>query len=273
MMMSFSSATSNASRASARPRPDAIHDVSSQGKTVEQHISALTQTLQSVTEMHGMATSIVRRMNHQVPAIVAEMQSVDDDVFAPPQVSRAEELVVEADAVLMNLSSLLEASGSVLESSNRFKKKFKSAMNLRTPEFGLSGLRSPSTVSSPDIGSLRRSSSRPILPPLGGGMTSPAGHISPAHKDTSDERIDQLLGRSPGRRARSVSPTREQQRALSSSAYMMGQTVTCVGEEKWSKALTHLAKVEQVSIMNRVQPPAGAPPSSFPCPQPCCASR
>ena len=66
-----------------------------------------------------MATSIVRRMNHQVPAIVAEMQSVDDDVFAPPQVSRAEELVVEADAVLMNLSSLLEASGSVLESSNR----------------------------------------------------------------------------------------------------------------------------------------------------------
>ena len=36
------------------------------------------------------------------------------------------------------------------------------------------------------------------LPPLGGGMTSPAGHISPAHKDTSDERIDQLLGRSPG---------------------------------------------------------------------------
>ena len=95
-----------------------------------------------------MANSIVRRLNHQVPAIVDAINDVDPDVYAPPQVDRATGLMAAADAVLDNLSYLLESSGAVLSTSGAFKRKFKDVMSLRTPEFGLQGF----TSSSPDVG-------------------------------------------------------------------------------------------------------------------------
>ena len=54
--------------------------------------------MQAVTELHGMANSIVRRLNHQVPAIVDAINDVDPDVYAPPQVDRATGLMAAADA-------------------------------------------------------------------------------------------------------------------------------------------------------------------------------
>eukprot|EP01044_Picomonas_judraskeda_P016383 COSAG03_NODE_2903_length_2364_cov_19.211038_1_plen_467_part_10 len=266
-MASFSSQTSQASKrhagqsATAPPvkmgqRATASHDVSSLGKTLEQHASALDQTLQAVTELHGMANSIVRRLNHQVPAIVDAINDVDPDVYAPPQVDRATGLMAAADAVLDNLSYLLESSSAVLSTSGAFKRKFKDVMALRTPEFGLQGF----TSSSPDIAG--RASSRQSNPPpkMSIGMTLPplaGGRNSPSMANSSDARLDALLGRSPGRRARSTSPTRGQHKALSSSALVMGEIAQAIREKQWSVALRKLATVEQVAIMNRLEPPTG----------------
>ena len=266
-MASFSSQTSQASKrhagqsATAPPvkmgqRATASHDVSSLGKTLEQHASALDQTLQAVTELHGMANSIVRRLNHQVPAIVDAINDVDPDVYAPPQVDRATGLMAAADAVLDNLSYLLESSSAVLSTSGAFKRKFKDVMSLRTPEFGLQGF----TSSSPDIAG--RASSRQSNPPpkMSIGMTLPplaGGRNSPSMANSSDARLDALLGRSPGRRARSTSPTRGQHKALSSSALVMGEIAQAIREKQWSVALRKLATVEQVAIMNRLEPPTG----------------
>jgi tetratricopeptide (TPR) repeat protein len=265
-MASFTSQTSQASKrhagqsATGPPvklgdRERARHDVASLGKTLDQHASALDQTLQAVTELHGMANSIVRRLNHQVPAIVDAINDVDPDVYAPPQVDRAAGLMAAADAVLDNLSYLLESSGAVLSTSGAFKRKFKDVMALRTPEFGLQGF----TNSSPDLGGRSSRSSNPP-PRMSIGMTLPplaGGRNSPSMANSTDVRLDNLLGRNPGRRARSVSPTRGQNKALSSSALMMGEIAQAVAEKQWAVALEKLAMVEQVAIMNRLAPPQG----------------
>eukprot|EP01043_Picozoa_sp_COSAG02_P011896 COSAG02_NODE_446_length_22141_cov_17.963842_8_plen_799_part_00 len=200
-----------------------------------------------------MANSIVRRLNHQVPAIVDAINDVDPDVYAPPQVDRATGLMAAADAVLDNLSYLLESSGAVLSTSGAFKRKFKDVMSLRTPEFGLQGF----TSSSPDIGGRGSRQSDPP-PKMSIGMTLPplaGGRHSPSMSKSSDARLDALLGRNPGRRARSTSPTRGQRKALSSSALVMGEIAQAIREKQWSVALEKLATVEQVAIMNRLEPP------------------
>lgn len=201
-----------------------------------------------------MANSIVRRLNHQVPAIVDAINDVDPDVYAPPQVDRATGLMAAADAVLDNLSYLLESSGAVLSTSGAFKRKFKDVMSLRTPEFGLQGF----TSSSPDVGGRASKQSNPP-PKMSIGMTLPplaGGRHSPSMSNSSDARLDALLRRNPGRRARSTSPTRGQRKALSSSALVMGEIAQAIGAKQWSVALEKLATVEQVAIMNRLEPPA-----------------
>lgn len=275
-MASFTSQNSNGSlrnhgqKATDPPvktgaRETARHDVASLGKSLEQHASALEQTLQAVTELHGMANSIVRRLNHQVPGIVDAINDVDPDVYAPPHVERAGGLMAAADQVLDNLTYLLEASGAVLSTSGAFKRKFKDVMALRTPEYGLQGF----TSSSPDIRSPSRMTPPPrmsiglaesgragnlgtvSLPPLAGGKSSPS------MANTTDVRLDSALGRNLGRRARSTSPSRVQHKALSSSALIMGEIAEAVSLKQFTVALEKLAKVEQVAIMNRLAPPAG----------------